>query len=86
MQGIEKISGNADKLILFDEIVMPAGMQDLRKVSENLMEMMLEVKKNPKAVEQADSMCEIGNVLINVAKTQIDQIKCFIELNKVVNK
>lgn len=77
---------NADKLIIAKQIILPSGMQDLSVVSKNLLDMLETVKKNPLQVEQAKAMAQVGNVIVNVAKTQIDQIRAVIEYSEFANK
>lgn len=79
-------TGNSDKIIQFSQITLPSGMQDLKKVSENMLEMMDNVKKNPQAVDQAKAMAQIGNVIVNVARTQIEQLRAVIEYSEFAKK
>lgn len=78
--------GNADKLTIVREIMLPAGMQDLTKVNNNLMEMLETVKKNPAAVEQAKAMAQVGSVIVSSARTQVDQLMAVIKYSEFAKK
>jgi len=72
-----------EELTRTNEYTVPKGIVNLQTVNENLMEMMLTVKGNPQAIGQAQSMCEIADRIVNVAKTQIQQGAMIIEFNRM---
>jgi hypothetical protein len=65
------------------QLVVPKGVVNLQTVSENLMEMMIQVKGNPRLIDQANAMCQIADRVVNVAKTQVQQANMIIELNRM---
>jgi hypothetical protein len=67
------------------QLVVPKGVVNLQTVNENLMEMMIMVKGNPRAIEQANAMCQIADRVVNVAKTQIQQADMIVKLNNMKN-
>lgn len=67
------------------EYVTPKGIVDLSAVNKNLMEMMIEVKGNPGAIPQAQSMCEIADRICDMAKVQVQQANMIIELTRIKN-
>lgn len=71
------------EIVKIGELVVPKGVVNLQTVSENLMEMMIQVKGNPRLTEQANSMCQIADRVVNVAKTQVQQANMIIELNRM---
>lgn len=71
------------EIVKIGELVVPKGVVNLQTVSENLMEMMIQVKGNPRLTEQANSMCQISDRIVNVAKTQVQQANMIIELNRM---
>jgi hypothetical protein len=71
------------EIAMIGQLVVPKGVVNLQTVSENLMEMMIQVKGNPRLTEQANSMCQIADRVVNVAKTQVQQANMIIELNRM---
>lgn len=71
------------EIVKIGELVVPKGVVNLQTVSENLMQMMVDVKGNPRLTEQANSMCQIADRVVSVAKTQIQQASMIVELNRI---
>lgn len=65
------------------QLVVPKGVVNLQDVNTNLMEMMIMVKQNPRMIDQAKSMCEIADRVVDVAKTQVLQANMIVELNRM---
>lgn len=55
----------------------------MSKVENHLLNMMEEVRSNPKSIPQAVSMCEIASRLIDVKKTQIEEVKLLIRMHEL---
>jgi hypothetical protein len=65
------------------QLIVPKGVVNLQDVNINLMEMMIMVKQNPRMIDQAKSMCEIADRVVDVAKTQVLQANMIVELNRM---
>lgn len=73
----------SESIVKIGELVVPKGVVNLQAVNENLMEMMIMVKGNPRMIDQAKSMCEIADRVVDVAKTQVLQGNMILELNRL---
>ncbi len=65
---------------------IPKGIVDLTQVGTLLIEQMQEVKRNPAAIPQAQSMSEIADRLVDIAVAQVKQGQMVIELIKAKNE
>lgn len=68
------------------EYKIPKGIVDLTQVGTLLIEQMQEVKRNPAAIPQAQSMSEIADRLVDIAVAQVKQGQMVIELIKAKNE
>ncbi len=68
------------------EYKVPKGIVDLTQVGTLLIEQMQEVKRNPAAIPQAQSMSEIADRLVDIAVAQVKQGQMVIELIKAKNE
>ncbi|WP_028521990.1 hypothetical protein [Runella limosa] len=64
------------------EYKIPKGIIDLTPVGALLIEQMQEVKRNPAAIPQAQSMSEIADRLVDIAVAQVKQGQMVIDLVK----
>lgn len=68
------------------EYKVPKGIVDLTQVGTLLIEQMQEVKRNPAAIPQAQSMSEIADRLVDIAVAQVKQGQMVLELIKAKNE
>lgn len=64
------------------EYKVPKGIVDLTQVGAILLEQMLEVKKNPTAIPQAECMVEIADGMVDIAVAQVKQGQMVLEMIK----
>jgi hypothetical protein len=72
----------SNEIAVLDEYKVPKGILDLNQVGMTLFEQMLEVKRNPASIPQAQCMVEIGDRLVNIAVAQVKQGQMVIDLIK----
>lgn len=64
------------------EYKVPKGIVDLTQVGSILLDQMLEVKKNPAAIPQANCMVEIADRMVDIAVAQVKQGQMVLDMLK----
>jgi hypothetical protein len=75
----------SNKLTHLEEYSTPKGIVALDEVSKILFEQMLEVKKNPAAIPQAECVSELAGRMVEIAVAQVKQANMVIDMIRVKN-